>query len=92
MFSSVTHLGHIFDCCLSFAKDIVCKKGKFVACVNNIVTELGFAHFRCKAKMVLVLMAAIYGIYLGQICQKLFITMEYCHENYNSQIQPIADF
>ncbi len=46
-FSSVKHLGHIFDYCLSFAKDVLCRKGKFVACVNNIVTESGFAHTRC---------------------------------------------
>ncbi len=45
-FSSVKHLGHIFDCYLSFAKDVICKKGKFVACVNNTVTEFGFAHPR----------------------------------------------
>ncbi len=45
-FSSVKHLGHIFDSCLSLTKDVVCKKVKFVACVNNIVTEFGFAHTR----------------------------------------------
>ncbi len=28
-FSSVKHLGDIFDWCLRFAKDVVCKKGKF---------------------------------------------------------------
>ncbi len=43
-FSSVKHLDHIFDCCLSFAK-------------NNHV----------KKCMVLVFMAVVYGIYLGQM-------------------------
>ncbi len=74
-FSSVKHLGHIFDCCLSFAKDVVGKKGKFVACVNNIVTGFGFAHPRCKAKMVkiysTIFMAVVYGIYLGQIVKNV---------------------
>ncbi len=74
-FSSVKHLGHIFDCCLSFAKDDVCNKGKFVACVNTIVIEFGFAHPRCKAKMVKTygtsFMALVYGICLGQIVKNL---------------------
>ncbi len=70
LFSSVKHLGHIFDCCLSFVKDVVSKKCKFVAYVNNIVTEFGFAHPGCKAKMVkhivLVFVALVNGIYFGQ--------------------------
>ncbi len=64
-------MGHIFDCCISFAKDVVCKKGKFVAPVNNIVIEFGFADPRCKAKMVEMygasFSAVVYGIYLDQI-------------------------
>ncbi len=77
-FSSVKHLGHIFDCCLSFAKDVVCKKGKFVACVNNVITEFGFAHPRCKAKMVKTYGTSFYGCCLwdlyGSDCLKLFTT------------------
>ncbi len=73
----VKHLGHIFDCCLSFTKD-VCKKGKFVACVNNIVTEFGFAHPRCKAKMVKTYGTSFYGSYLwdlfGPDCETHFTT------------------
>ncbi len=77
-FSSVKHLGHIFDCCLSFTKDVVCKKDKFVGCVNNIVTEFGFAHPRCKAKMVKTYRTSFYASCLWDLfepdCQKLFTT------------------
>ncbi len=73
--SSVMHLGHILDCCLTFAKDVVHKKGKFVACVTNIVTEFGFAHPRYKAKMVKTYGTSFYGsclcIYLGQIVENI---------------------
>ncbi len=60
-FSSVKYLGHIFDCCLIFVKDVVCKKGKFVACVNNIVTEIGFVHQICNANMVKMYGTSFYG-------------------------------
>ncbi len=85
-FSSVKHLGHIFDCCPSFTKDVVCKKGKFVVCVNNIVTEFVFAHPRCKAKMVNTYGTSfLWLLSMGSIWARLSKTvynMEYCHENY----------
>ncbi len=78
LFSSVKHLGQIFDCSLSFTKDVVRKKGKFVACINNIVTEFWFAHTRCKAKMVKKYGTSFYGSCLwdlfGPDCKKLFTT------------------
>ncbi len=58
---SLKYLGHIFDCCTSFAKDVVCIKGTFVACANNIATEFGFAHLRCNAKMVKCMVLHCYG-------------------------------
>ncbi len=42
-FFSIKHLGHIFDWCLSFSKDVVCEKDKYVVCIDNSVTEFGFA-------------------------------------------------
>ncbi len=76
-FSSDKHLGHIFDCWLSFTKDVVCKKGKFVACIN-IVIEFGFAHPRCKAKMVKTYANSFYDSCLWDLfrpdCQKPFTT------------------
>ncbi len=75
-FSSIKHLGHIFDC---LTKDVVCKKAKFVACVNNIVTEFEFAHPRCKAKMVKTYGISFYGSCLwdlfGPDGQKPFTNM-----------------
>ncbi len=37
-FSKVKHLGHQFNCCNSFEADIKFRQGKFIACVNNIMT------------------------------------------------------
>ncbi len=45
-------MGHIFDCSFRFAKDVIFKKGKYVACTNNVFTEFGYAHPRCKSTMV----------------------------------------
>ncbi len=71
------HLGRIFDCCLSFAKDFLCKKVKFVDCFNNIVTEFGFAHSRYKARIV-TYGTSFYGSSVwnlfGADCQNRFIT------------------
>ncbi len=43
----ITHLGHHFNCCLSFRKDINIRKGCFIQCVNEICTEFAFAHPKC---------------------------------------------
>ncbi len=84
-FSRVMHLSHTFDCCLSFTKEVVCKKGKCVACVNNIVIEFRFAHPMCKAKMVKTYGTRFYGYcqwdLFGPDCQT-FSNLEYCYDNY----------
>ncbi len=47
----ITHLGHYFNCCFSFRKDINIRKGCFIQCVNEICTEFAFAHSKCRAKL-----------------------------------------
>ncbi len=50
-YSQVKHLGHIFNCCLSFSADVANRKGQFIGCVNSIKTQFGFAHPVCKMKL-----------------------------------------
>ncbi len=90
-------MGHIFDCCLSFVKYGVCKECIFEACVNKIVTEVGFAHPRCKTKMVKMYGTSFYGCCLwdlfGPDCQNVSQHGILPWELYlNSQIQLICDF
>ncbi len=47
----ITHLGHHFNCCLSFRKDINIRKGCLIQCVNEICTEFAFAHPKYRAKL-----------------------------------------
>ncbi len=40
MHRNVTYLGHSFNCCMSFAKDVSIRKGDFIQCITEIATEL----------------------------------------------------
>ncbi len=46
-----THLGHHFNYCLSFRKDINIKKGCFIQCVYDTCREFAFAHTKCRAQL-----------------------------------------
>ena len=57
----VKHLGHTISCCANFEKDIMYRKGQFIACVNNIMTEFGFAHSNTKSKLLQMYGTSFYG-------------------------------
>jgi hypothetical protein len=67
---SVKHLGHILTCCLSFDKDLQYKKGKFVACCNNILTEFSFAHPIVKTQLLNIYGTSFYGCTLWDLYSK----------------------
>ncbi len=50
-YSQVKHLGHTFNCCVNFSAHVAYRKGKFIGCVNSIITQLGFAHPVSKLKL-----------------------------------------
>jgi hypothetical protein len=58
---SVKHLGHVLSCCLNFASDVNVKKGKFIACVNYILSEFPFANMNVKCKMLSIYGTSFYG-------------------------------
>ncbi len=53
-YSQVKHLGHTFNCCVNFSDDIAYRKGQFIGCVNNIITQFGFAHPVCKLNLLVI--------------------------------------
>ncbi len=60
---------------IGFAKDLECKKSKFVAWVNHVITEFGFAHPRGKVKMVKTYGSCCLWDLFGSDCQKLSTTV-----------------
>jgi hypothetical protein len=74
--SHVKHLGHIISCCAEFQNDILFRKGKFIACVNNILTEFSFAHPSTKVKLLQMYGCSFYGSCLWDLystqAEKLF--------------------
>ena len=69
-FRDVTHLGHHFNCCLSFAKDVNSRKSQFIQSVNEINTEFAFAI--CKAKLLQIYGTSFYGSNLWDFYTKEF--------------------
>ena len=76
--NSVKHLGHTVTCCLGFNKDVDIKKGQFITCVNNILTEFGFAHPSVKCKLMQIYGTSFYGCplwdFYSDATNKLFTT------------------
>jgi hypothetical protein len=76
--NNVKHLGHTLTCCLRCDKDINIKKGQFIACTNNIVTEFAFAHPNVKSKLLSMYGTSFYGAALwdlyGNASNKLYTT------------------
>jgi hypothetical protein len=74
----VKHLGHILSCCGDFKNDIAYRKGKFIACVNNILTEFAFAHPTTKIKLLQMYGTSFYGSCLWDLfstaAEKLYIS------------------
>ena len=75
---TVKHLGHTISCCLNFDKDLNIQKGKFIGCVNNIMTEFSFAHPRTKCRLMQIYGTSFYGSSLwdlyGSASTKLYTT------------------
>ena len=69
-FSKVKHLGYRLKCCNNFADDIPFRRGQFIACVNNIMSELGFAHPDCKARLLQMYGYSFYGSSLWDLYDK----------------------
>jgi hypothetical protein len=55
------HLGHTLTCCLQSNKDINIKKGNFIACVNDVMTEFAFAHPYVKQRLLNIYGSSFYG-------------------------------
>lgn len=76
--TKVKHLGHVFNCCLSFTPDVAYRKGQFIGCVNGIITQFGFAHPVCKLKLLTTHGYSFYGSSLwnlyGNACSQLYVT------------------
>ncbi len=70
----ITHLGHHFNCCLSFRKNIDIRQGCFIKCVNEICTEFAFAHSKCRAKLLQIYGTSFYGSNLWDL-YKEFISL-----------------
>ena len=58
------------SCCSDFDKDIVVKKGHFIACVNDIITEFSFAHPHMKCKLLQTYGTSFYGSCLWNLYGK----------------------
>ena len=74
-YTDITHLGHHFNCCLSFKKDTNFRKGQFIQCVNEICTEFGFAHPKCKSKLLQIYGSSFYGSNLWDLYSKEFVSL-----------------
>ena len=61
MVQTIKHLGHTLSCCLDFYKDVILKKGSFIGCVNDVLTEFAFAHPHVKCKLVQIYGTCFYG-------------------------------
>ncbi len=78
---NVTHVGHSFNCCMSFAKDVSIRKGAFIQCIE-ITTEFKFANpawqgTGCRKYMAIVTMGHIYGTYM---VKKFYLCVKHgCH-------------
>lgn len=76
--NTVKHLGHTLTCCLTCDEDINQKKGQFIACVNNILTEFSFAHPKVKARLLSIYGTSFYGSSLwdlyGKAANRLYTT------------------
>ncbi len=74
-YSQVMHLGHTFNCCVNVSADVAHRKGKFICCVNNIITQFGFAHPVCKLKL---LVTHAYSFYVHP-CMTSMTTIVKCY-------------
>jgi hypothetical protein len=64
---SAKHLGHTLTCCLTCDKDVNVKKGQFIACVNNILSEFSFAHHDAKLHLMNMYGTSFYGSHLWDL-------------------------
>ena len=75
---TVKYLGHTLNCCNTFENDISVRKGQFIACINNILTEFGFAHPKVKMELLRIYGMSFYGCTLwnlyGNAAKKLYTT------------------
>ena len=58
---TVEHLGHTLTCCLKWDKDINIKKGQFITCVNNILSEFSFTSPVVKTQLLSTYGTSFYG-------------------------------
>ncbi len=71
----ITHLGHHFNCCLSFRKDINISKGCFIQCVNAICIEFAFTHPKCRAKLLQIYGTSFHGSNLLDLYSTEFMSL-----------------
>ncbi len=67
-----------FSCCSGFSADVANQKGQLIGCVNNIITQFGFAHPVCKMKLLVTHGysfngSSLWDIY-GNACNHLYTT------------------
>ena len=68
--TQVPHLGHTLSCCNDFSIDVNKRKGGLIGCVNNITSEFGFAHYKCKLKLMQIYGTSFYGSNLWDLYGK----------------------
>lgn len=75
---STKHLGNTLSCCLESSIDINVKKGIFIGCVNDIMTEFSFVHPNVKHKLINIYGTSFYGSPLwdlyGNAAKSLYTT------------------
>ncbi len=74
-FSDIVHLGHHFNCCLSFKKDTNLRKSQFIQCINDICKEFAFAHPKCKSKLLQIYSSSFYGSNLWDLYSKELMSL-----------------
>ncbi len=82
----ITHLGHHFNCCLCFRKDINIRKGCFIQCVNEICTAFAFAHAKCGATLLQIYGPSFYGSNLWDLYSNEFM---YLGKTWNVAIRKV---
>jgi hypothetical protein len=74
----VKHLGHVLSCCGDFDSDITFRKGQFISCVNDILSEFSSDHPTVKCKLLQLYGSSFYGSSLwnlyGNAAKSLYTT------------------
>ncbi len=78
----VKHLVYTFNCCVNVFADVAYRKGKFIGCVNSIITQFCFTHPVCKIKLLVTHGYSFYGSSLWDLyandSKQVIYYLEHC--------------